>query len=528
MRFSSDFSHGSFNRLDRTVLARHNRASSRRRLRQPAQSRLIAVLRRRPVRILICFATMLNLLIWPAPGITLKSFEPASALASTVSSTVIAEASLAFSELRSTPVVFVPLGPNLLPLPVFPLWPFRSTGVARDLTMAERTARVSAISVSPQKYVGYIGDSVTFVAIGTDPEGQPAHGAKFTWESSNEDKLTIDEAGRATLLGPGLVRVTARAGAIEKTASVLIRPLRRRMQTDQEWKDDQDSLVGDGRPETGDRGVLASLVNSLAPTAHAQGNSVGDYGNAATIDAVGTPPFAALEETRLGPVMPQTNFELPISLVSLGGRGLGTSLMAYYNSNTWGAYFDPVRNGTVFVFDPIQSWPGPGFSLGFGRIVYYNGYTDANQVSWHSFMLIEPNGTRHNLGTGTDYGTNTLQTTDGSHITYVGNAANGGTLYYNDGTAATIGKVNNRLLPTQITDTNGNYIQVAYKWETNFPGIAINYIVGHARASDSIQLRPVARSNQHKSEFDHDTGRHDHVWLSVGDHELQLPDGGCG
>ncbi|HXF39109.1 MAG TPA: RHS repeat-associated core domain-containing protein [Blastocatellia bacterium] len=343
--------------------------------------------------------------------------------------------------------------------------------------MAERTARVSAISVSPQKYVGYIGDSVTFVAIGTDPEGQPAHGAKFTWESSNEDKLTIDEAGRATLLGPGLVRVTARAGAIEKTASVLIRPLRRRMQTDQEWKDDQDSLVGDGRPETGDRGVLASLVNSLAPTAHAQGNSVGDYGNAATIGAVGTPPFAALEETRLGPVMPQTNFELPISLVSLGGRGLGTSLMAYYNSNTWGAYFDPVRNGTVFVFDPIQSWPGPGFSLGFGRIVYYNGYADANQVSWHSFMLIEPNGTRHNLGVGTDFGTNTLQTTDGSHITFVGNAANGGTLYYNDGTAATIGKVNNRLLPTQITDTNGNYIQIAYKWESNFPPMAINYIV---------------------------------------------------
>src|SRR6185503_15056956 len=183
------------------------------------------------------------------------------------------------------------------------------------------------------------------------------------------------------------------------------------------------------------------------------------------------------EETRLGPVMPQTNFELPISLVSLGGRGLGTSLMAYYNSNTWGAYYDPNRNGTVFVFDPIQSWPGPGFSLGFGRIVYYNGYTDANQVSWHSFMLIEPNGTRHNLGTGTDYGTNTLQTTDGSHITYVGNAANGGTLYYNDGTAATIGKVNNRLLTTQITDTNGNYIQVAYKWETNFAPMAINYIV---------------------------------------------------
>ena len=177
---------------------------------------LRSVHRRRPGRRLVSFAIILNLFIWPAPGVTLKSFEPASALASTVSSTVIGEATLAFSELSSTPVVFVPLGPILFPLPVFPLWPFRSTGVARDLTMAERTARVSSIAVSPQKYVGYIGDSVTYVAMGTDSEGQPAHGAKFTWESSNEDKLTIDEAGRATLLGPGLVRVTARAGAIEE------------------------------------------------------------------------------------------------------------------------------------------------------------------------------------------------------------------------------------------------------------------------------------------------------------------------
>ena len=167
--------------------------------------------RRRLGRRLVSFAIILNLFIWPAPGITLKSFEPASALASTFSSTVIADASLAFSALRSTPVVFVPLGPILLPLPVFPIGPFRSTGVARDLTMAERTARVSAISVSPQKYVGYIGDSVTFVAMGTDSEAQPAHGAKFAWESSDESKLTIDEAGRANLLGPGLVIVTCRA-----------------------------------------------------------------------------------------------------------------------------------------------------------------------------------------------------------------------------------------------------------------------------------------------------------------------------
>jgi hypothetical protein len=170
--------------------------------------------------------------------------------------------------------------------------------------------------------------------------------------------------------------------------------------------------------------------------------------------------------------MPTTNFELPLPLVSLGGRGLATSLTAYYNSNVWGFYFDPIRNGTVYVFDPIQGWPGPGFSLGFGRIVYYN-ILGTNC----SYMLIDPNGTRHLLGTGPTSTNSTLQTTDGSHITFVGNAANGGTLYSNDGTKVTIGKVNNRLLPTQITDTNGNYVQVAYVSNTSFPGIAINYIV---------------------------------------------------
>ena len=128
--------------------------------------------------------------------------------------------------------------------------------------------------------------------------------------------------------------------------------------------------------------------------------------------------------------------------------------LLYYNSNVWGAHFDPFSNATVFTFDPIQSWPGPGFSLGFGRIIYYDGYTDANLVSWHKFMLIDADGTRHDLGNGQDFGNNTLQTTDGSHLTYVGNTANGGTLYYNDGTAVSIGKVNNRLLPTQITDTS--------------------------------------------------------------------------
>ena len=325
--------------------------------------------------------------------------------------------------------------------------------------------------------VGYVAETVTFVAMGADIRGDVVHGAKFTWESSDTSKLTIDEAGRATLLAAGTVIVTCRAGLSVKTAPVLIRPIRRPVQTDSEWRADQESLVAGAGPTTGDGrpGFLASLVDKLAPTAHAQFNPWGDNPKAAGI--IGTPPFAALEETRLGPVMPGSNFELPLALVSLGGRGPATSLMLYYNSSVWGSYVDPARNyATVYAFDPIESWPSPGFSLGFGRVTFYD-YSYYDGVGYgYRYMLIDPNGTRHQLGIGTVTGSNILQTTDGSHITYVGDVMSG-TLYYNDGMAVTIAKINNRLLPTQITNSNGNYIQIAYHWETNFPPMAINYIV---------------------------------------------------
>jgi len=229
--------------------------------------------------------------------------DPVSVLASPASSAVVTVAS-AISKLRATPFIVIPTGPILIPIPLLPVWPFQlSTPIARELSVAERTAAVSSVKISPDTVVGYIGDSVTFVAMGTDIHGQPAHGAKFTWESSDPTKLAIDEAGRAAFLQPGLVTVTAGAGLALGAAPVLIRPTRRRMQTDEEWRADQDSLVADGRQSTdgGRQGVLASLMDRLAPTAHAQGGGQGaDYGNATWPGQAGTPPFTALEDTRLG------------------------------------------------------------------------------------------------------------------------------------------------------------------------------------------------------------------------------------
>src|SRR5205823_2894312 len=111
---------------------------------------------------------------------------------------------------------------------------------------------------APHRLVGYVGETVTFIAMGQDIRGDVAHGAKFQWESSDTNKLTIDEAGQATMLHPGMVIVTARAGVASQAAPVLIRPIRRPVQTDQQWRTDQESLVssiGDG--ENGS-GVLAS------------------------------------------------------------------------------------------------------------------------------------------------------------------------------------------------------------------------------------------------------------------------------
>src|SRR5262249_14712880 len=63
---------------------------------------------------------------------------------------------------------------------------------------------------------------------------------------------------------------------------------------------------------------------------------------------------------------------------------------------------------------------------------------------------------------GTSSQTVTLQTNDGSHITYVGNASSGGTLYYNNGVSKTVSATNNRLLVTSVTDSNGNFLSIAY------------------------------------------------------------------
>jgi YD repeat-containing protein len=174
-------------------------------------------------------------------------------------------------------------------------------------------------------------------------------------------------------------------------------------------------------------------------------------------------------------VLPEgSNSEFAVPIVGLGGRGIGTSLSLFYNSRVWS------RGNNAVAFDAIAGWPGPGFSLGFGRIVFDASQGGGNPTG--AYLLIDPDGTRHYLGTGTWMEGGSFQTSDGTHISYNGNARYGGTLIYKSGTFVSITPVNNRLVPTQIYDTNGNIVQIAYRPECEgglcgvYPPTSIDYI----------------------------------------------------
>ena len=361
------------------------------------------------------------------------------------------------------------------------------------LKLVDRINQVSSIRVTPFKTVGYQGDLLTFIALASDSSDRTVQGVRFQWESSDTDKLKIDDTGEATLLEPGIVRVICRAGSSQGAAFVLIRRGARPPQTDAEWDADQASFsvsgqglgvggqgsehlaAGDHQESMGSgqsaadtqgqsTGLIESLIDKLAPTALAQCSSYGcspisdnsDFGYdelySEPRNLTGNPRYRATEGYRSGSVLPEgSNFNTSIPLYGLGGRGLGASLSLFYNSRVWS------RHSSAVTFNPTQGWPFAGFSLGFGRLFTYGSGSNTKYV-W-----IEPDGTRRYLGVGSDTITTTYQTSDGSHITFVGKKSSGGSLYFNDGTKVTISLVNNRLLPTRIKDANGNFIDVGYK-----------------------------------------------------------------
>ena len=201
-------------------------------------------------------------------------------------------------------------------------------------------------------------------------------------------------------------------------------------------------------------------MNKLAPAVHAQTGG-GDSGDmlydelwSEPRNLVGSPRNRAMDGSRIGAVLPEgSNFEFSVPVVGLPGRGLPSGVSLSYNSRIWS------RRSNKVTFNAVNSWPYLGFTLSFGRLVTYG--SDPNT----KFVFIDGDGTRHFLGTGPSYLENTLQSNDGSHITYVGSAW-GGAIHYNNGVTMYLNLANNRVLVAQIRDANGNYMSISYQNQT--------------------------------------------------------------
>jgi hypothetical protein len=170
----------------------------------------------RPGRRLVCVALALNLLILPAPLTDVVSRITAELEIRAVGASQTV--ALAWAKIR--PHLFVMRIP---PLDFgLPIWiPAISQTAA---TAPPDPSKVSSIAVTPVKHVSYVGDRVAYHAQARDAGNAVVHGIKFNYQSLTPGTVSIDEAGRATMLAPGLATISCTAGTATGTAVVLVRP----------------------------------------------------------------------------------------------------------------------------------------------------------------------------------------------------------------------------------------------------------------------------------------------------------------
>lgn len=410
-------------------------------------------------RKLLCLVLILSLIILPAPSSSFSFFPVLASVAVSTTGDSLHRVAKFFKSL------FAP-----------------SHQSPQREKLADRRARVSNIRISPHRFAGYEGDVIRFTALPSDSINRVVQGVTFTWESSDTDKLQIDSTGRALCLQPGDVTVTCSAGYVQAQARIRIRSGSRPIQTDSQWADDHESVTTTNPPGSGASAFLPqSIFEKLSPTAHAQVSSayIGNdspYSELATEECnlTGLPSNRVSEGARMGLVLPEShNFNLGVPIFGLGGRGVGTGLTLYHNSRVWG------RHGSAVTFDPIASWPSPGYSLGFGRIIDY-AHEGSPTLKRAKYIFITPDGTRYYLGQSEwdNYAPISGELPDGPHVSFSG-SYNSFTLKFNDGSVVYFYRTNNRLLPGWIQDSNGNYITITYKEFTDppvTPPQAIDYI----------------------------------------------------
>ena len=171
------------------------------------------------------------------------------------------------------------------------------------------------------------------------------------------------------------------------------------------------------------------------------------------------------------------NFRLTAPVLSLAGRGLDVNLALTYNSRLWS------KSGTTMKYDADDGFPAPGWSIGFGKMIY-TGATGGCMLIASDGTRRSKGGTNNVTGSGTYYSNYFVgYTTDGSFTDYncyysnstygsflSGSArlSNGTTIIYSTSTTD-----RKQVFPTKIVDSQGNFITISY---VNNAGPKINTI----------------------------------------------------
>lgn len=149
------------------------------------------------------------------------------------------------------------------------------------------------------------------------------------------------------------------------------------------------------------------------------------------------------------------NYSFTAPVLALGGRaGLNAALALTYNRRVW---------VNLASFNADRGFPAPGWRLGFGAIQGINasgniGTYTSGTTSKASFLYIAPDGTRRELGWNAT--TSLYESYDSSWLDFNLTTK---VLRTVDGTKVTFGETvtangDYQLLPTQIKDRQGNYI----------------------------------------------------------------------
>lgn len=336
----------------------------------------------------------------------------------------------------------------------------------------DRDDRVAYIQILPGDVTVSAFQRVSFGAVAYDLNGDTVSGVKFKWRTSTPERgkgSHISPTGEFRPPVPGSYQIIVEGAGHRAEVTATVQPGDRRPQKNEKPIEEKPVSTRD-LPEGGATAKL-TRPNSRTKRAHArtatsaaapaapmfQGSGGWDNTNYWSADdpgnTPGTPPGSPVD-TGAG----SANFQFGAPVLTLPGRGIDLSLGLAYNSRLWN------KAGTQMTYDIDRGWPAPGWSLGFGKILYMGTAGGS--------MIVEQDGTRRPFtGTITNYGYGMAfngHTTDGSLIDYstwvtstglltsgIVTLPNGTVIYY-----YTTGP--GGVYPSTIIDPQGNVINISY------------------------------------------------------------------